>query len=305
MLATLVQQPFSDRDWLYERKLDGVRVISSRNDGEPVLWSRNHLSINATYPEIVTALARQGGPRFVVDGEIVAFDGKRTSFAKLQPRMHLTKPDEVSASSVRVFYYLFDLLYYDNSDLRDLPLRKRKALLSEAFDFGDPLRLSQHRNRDGTTYFAQAQERGWEGLIAKRADSHYRAGRSTNWLKIKSVNAGEFVVGGFTDPQGSREGFGALLLGYYEKKKLHYSGKVGTGYNSATLRTMRSTLDKIEIDRSPFADRVTETGRHWTKPTLVVQVGFTEWTKDGRLRHPRFLGVREDKKADEVHRENR
>jgi bifunctional non-homologous end joining protein LigD len=302
-LATLTEDRFSSENWIYERKLDGVRAISAR-DGDGVrMWSRNEKSIEQTFPEIAETLAGRGGPKFVVDGEIVAFDGDQTSFANLQPRLGLTDRKRIEATGVRVYYYLFDLLYYDDTDATKLPLRQRKQLLREAFDFEDPLRYSEHRDTDGERFYEEACAKGWEGLIAKRADSPYQGGRTRDWLKFKCVKDQELVVGGFTDPQGSRHGFGALLLGYYDDGKLRYAGKVGTGYDESTLRSLRAKLDGLTRDRSPFAEQVRERGAHWVEPELVAEIGFSEWTGDGKLRHPRFLGLRDDKTATDVVRE--
>ncbi|OZM73261.1 ATP-dependent DNA ligase [Amycolatopsis antarctica] len=305
MLATLTERRFADRAWLFERKLDGVRAICVRDGGTPQLLSRNRNPMNGAYPEIVEAIAGLGGDRFVVDGEIVAFDGERTSFATLAPRIHLTDPERARATGVDVYYYLFDLLHFDDHDARRLPLRQRKELLREAFDFTDPLRRSEHRDTDGDAYFRHACEQGWEGLIAKRADSPYHGGRTRDWLKFKCVSGQEFVVGGFTDPSGSRQGFGALLLGYYEGDSLRYAGKVGTGFDSATLHDLHDRLLRMEEKTSPFAERVAERGIHWVRPEIVAQIGFSEWTNDGRLRHSRFLGEREDKSPTEVVREEK
>ncbi|MFC4005013.1 non-homologous end-joining DNA ligase [Prauserella oleivorans] len=304
MLATLTDRYFSDPAWVFERKLDGVRTIAVRTDGgEPQLWSRNHRLMNAAYPEIVEALAEQGGESFVADGEIVAFDGRQTSFAKLQPRIHLTDPVRARATGIQVFYYLFDLLSFGGTDATSLPLRGRRKLLERAFDFRGALRLSRYRNAEGERFLREACEKGWEGLIAKRADAPYTSGRSRHWLKFKCVKDQEFVVGGYTDPSGSRAGFGALLVGYYDDGALRYAGKVGAGYTDAALRTLKGRLDDLAVSSSPFADRVREPGSHWVEPELVVQVRFSEWTGDGRLRHPRFTGLRTDKPAAEVVRE--
>ncbi|GAB2994789.1 non-homologous end-joining DNA ligase [Amycolatopsis acidiphila] len=302
-LATLTQRRFSSDNWLFERKLDGVRAICSRAGGTPTLWSRNHHVVNDSYPEIVEALATHGPSHFVADGEIVAFDGPQTSFAKLQPRIHLTDRDRIEATGVQVYYYLFDLIQFDHADTGRLPLRQRKHLLRNAFDWVDPLRYSNHRNFDGETYFEYACAHGWEGLIAKRADAPYRPGRTSDWLKFKCVKDQEFVVGGYTKPGGSRSGFGALLVGYYDRGKLRYAGKVGTGYNEATLRELAGTLGELRCDRSPFGEVVPERGPRWVEPKLVVQVRFSEWTNDGKLRHPRFTGLRDDKPPIEVIRE--
>ena len=303
MLATLTDRRFSDPSWLFERKLDGVRALSERDGAVVKLWSRNGKRIDGSFPELAEALATCGGPRFVADGEIVAFDGSQTSFSALQPRIHLTDVKRIAATGVRVYYYVFDLLSYGGKDLRGTPLRDRKRMLRNAFTFTDPLRLSTHRDADGEALFEDACKRGWEGVIAKRADSLYQPGRSADWLKFKCVRDQEFVVGGFTEPKGSRSGFGALLVGYYDNGRLRYAGKVGTGYNQSVLRSLRERMAALEVHRSPFADRVREPDVHWVEPELVAQIGFTEWTTDGRLRHPRFTGLRDDKAPAEVVRE--
>lgn len=303
MAATLTDSPFTDDAWIFERKLDGVRVLAVRDGGDPVLWSRNHKPMDAAYPELVEAFARHGPDRFVADGEIVAFDGATTSFSRLQRRIHLTDPARARRTGIAVFCYLFDLPNLDGTDLRRLPLRTRKQVLRDAFTFTAPLRFSAHRNRDGEAYLAEACARGWEGLIAKRADAPYVSRRSRDWLKLKCSRRQELVVGGFTEPRGSRIGFGALLVGYHDERGLRYAGKVGTGYDTATLRSLRERLDALAVDDSPFVDRVRETSARWVRPLLVAEVAFTEWTGDGRLRHPRFLGLRTDKAADDVVRE--
>lgn len=306
MLATLTERRFSDPNWIFERKLDGVRAIAVVDGGIAggvrELWSRNHKPLAESYPEIMAALAERGPDRFVADGEIVAFDGDRTSFTKLQNRIHLTDPDRIAATGVEVFYYLFDLLCLDDLDISGLSLRERKEILADVFDFGDPLRLSEHRDADGEEYFRTACELGWEGLIAKRASAPYRSGRSPDWLKFKCVREQEFVIGGFTDPQGARSSFGALLVGYYENGRFRYAGRVGTGYTERTLRMLRARLDELRTDTSPFDDRVDPRAAHWVRPELVAQLGFAEWTTDGRLRHPRFLGLRNDKAPTDVTR---
>jgi bifunctional non-homologous end joining protein LigD len=296
MLATLTDRRFSDENWIFERKLDGIRTLSIRDGWRPQLWTRNQMRIDDSFPELIEALTELGGSRYVADGEIVAFnkaDDGRDSITALQSR----------SAGTPVFYYLFDLLALDGRDIRDQPLRQRKRLLRSAFRFRDPLRFCEHRDRDGEAFYHYACSRGWEGLIAKRAASPYRGGQSSDWLKFKCVRDQEFVVGGFTDPQGSRAGFGALLLGYYEHGKLHYAGKVGTGYDRATLLSLRATLDTLETPDSPFVGEVAVPTAHWVRPELVVQVGFSEWTREGRLRHPRYGGLRTDKTPTEVVRE--
>jgi DNA ligase D-like protein (predicted ligase) len=306
MLATLTDARFSDPAWIFERKLDGVRVLVVRDGDDVTLWSRNHKPMNAAYPELVEAFAAQQPQRFVADGEIVAFEGDTTSFSRLQGRIHITDPARARRTGIAVYCYLFDLLVLGKSDLTRLPLRARKTVLRAALTFDDPLRFSAHRNTDGEAFYDEACRHGWEGLIAKRASSTYTAGRSRDWLKLKCGQRQEFVIGGFTEPRGARVGFGALLLGYYQDGDLRYAGKVGTGYDTATLQDLRVRLDALEQPDAPFTGRVHvagEPGVHWTRPELVAEVAFSEWTGDGRLRHPRFEGLRSDKAATDVVRE--
>jgi bifunctional non-homologous end joining protein LigD len=303
MLATLTDRRFSDPNWIFEDKLDGERCLAFKKGRAVRLLSRNELRLNNTYPEIAEALERESDHDWVVDGEIVAFDGNRTSFAKLQGRIGIKDPEEARRSGIAVFYYLFDLVYVDGFDVTKVRLVHRKALLREALDFRTPVRFLTHRNTKGEEFYREACEKGLEGLIAKRRDSEYVHRRSTDWLKFKCINEQELVIGGFTDPAGSRVGFGALLVGYYDRGKLKYAGKVGTGFDTATLLRLRHQLDTRVTSRSPFVDEVREKGAHWVKPDLVAQIGFTEWTHDGKLRHPRFLGLRTDKSAKDVVRE--
>lgn len=303
MLATLTELRFSDPNWLFERKLDGVRAVAARDGGPSVLWSRNRNQITDTYPELSEALDARGPRRFVADGEIVAFEGSQTSFARLQQRIHIADRGRARRTGVAVYLYLFDLLVLDDVDLTRLPLRARKRLLRRVVDIGGPIRYSVHRNTDGEACYEQACRRGWEGVIAKRADARYKHGRSRDWLKFPCVRRQEFVIGGFTDPAGSRAGFGALLVGYYADGALRYAGKVGTGYDTRTLTELRRRLDGLERASSPFSDRVRERGAHWVEPELVAQVAFTQWTGDGMLRHPRYQGLRTDKAPADVVRE--
>jgi DNA ligase D-like protein (predicted ligase) len=218
--------------------------------------------------------------------------------------MQVRDPDEARRLDVEVFYYLFDLLYLNGYDLREVPLIHRKALLRQTFEFHDPLRFTEHCEREGEAYFREACRKGLEGAIAKCTSSAYVSRRSRHWLKLKCWAGQEFVIGGFTDPKGERVGFGALLLGYYEGDRLIYAGKVGTGFDTNVLVNLGKQLSSLEIKNSPFAGEVRAgKGVHWVQPTLVVQVRFTEWTPDGKLRHPRFLGIRRDKDPHEVVRE--
>jgi bifunctional non-homologous end joining protein LigD len=304
MKAVLVDAPFSDPRWIFERKLDGVRCLAFREAGRVRLYSRTARDMSRTYPELVEALERERAGDLVVDGEIVAFDGHRTSFERLQRRMQLDDPDAARRTGVPVFLYVFDLLRHEGEDLRPLPLRERKSRLRRALSFHRPVRFTPHRNEHGERMFQEACEKGLEGVIAKRADGPYRSSRSRDWLKIKCHAEQELVIGGFTAPKGSRLEFGALLVGYYENGDLRYAGKVGTGFGRDTLERLGRRLRELEQDESPFVDaRPVPRGTRWVRPELVAQIGFSEWTRDGRLRHPRYLGLREDKPAREVVRE--
>jgi bifunctional non-homologous end joining protein LigD len=306
MKAVLTDEPFDDPGWIFERKLDGIRCMAHRDGGGPVrLVSRTDKDMTGQFPDVAEALEAQPVDDFVVDGEIVAFQDGITSFSRLQRR---------ARERVSVFLYVFDLLRHEGHDVRDLPLRERKALLRKALKFGGRVRYSRHRNEHGTKLFREACRQGLEGLIAKRADSPYRsAARSRDWLKLKCHFEQELVIGGFTAPQGSRTDFGALLVGYYEDGRLRYAGKVGTGFDHTTLETLGRRLREVEREDPPFADvHPVPRGTHWVEPELVAQIGFSEWTRGGeraarasprspgRLRHPRYLGLRDDKPARDV-----
>jgi len=304
-LATLTRDRFSDPAWFYERKLDGERCLAFRDGDELRLMTRNRKMVSSTYPELAEAFMAQKADDFVLDGEVVAFSDGQTRFAQLQQRMQVARPSAELLRTVPVQYYLFDVLWADGTDLRPQPLRERNQRLHQLLDFADPLRYTEHRVGDGVGFYAEACQSGWEGLIAKRANAPYVGGRTKDWLKFKCENNQEFVVGGYTDPRGSRIGFGALLLGVYDSDgQLVYAGKVGTGFNEQTLHRLHDELSKLEQDRSPF-DRGSprQAGVHWVKPRLVAQVGFSEWTTAGELRHPRFQGLRRDKSPADVIRE--
>ena len=296
MKAVLTDERFSRDGWVFERKFDGIRCLAFKADEQVRLRSRNDLSLNGRFPEVAEALRADPVRDVVLDGEVVAFAGSQTSFERLQQR---------GERPVRVFFYVFDVVHLGGHDTAALPLRARKRLLRALLRPGGPIRLAAHRNRDGEAFYRHACEHGWEGLIAKRADAPYVHGRSRDWLKFKCSAEQELVIGGFTAPRGSRTDLGALLLGYHDGGGLRYAGKVGTGFTQATLRDLASRLAPLRRDRSPFADEVRERDATWVEPELVAQVGFSEWTRDGRLRHPRFLGLREDKPAAEVVRESR
>ena len=284
MAATLTDERFDDPDWVFERKLDGIRCLATGAG----LFSRNGLSLDARFPTIAEAVASL--PSAVYDGEVVAFEGSRTSFQRL-------------GRLGKVYFYVFDVLEAEGQDVRGLPLLERKRLLRELVKPHGPIRLTPYRREKGIALYEEACRRGWEGLIAKRADSPYVGKRSRDWLKWKCDMEQELVIGGYTAPKGSRIELGALLVGVYEGDRLRYAGKVGTGFTRETLRDLAARLAPLRRDDAPFADAPRLRSATWVEPRLVAQVGFTEWTRDGRLRHPRFVGLREDKEPKDVVRE--
>ena len=303
-LATLSDKRFFDPEWIFERKSDGERCLAFRDGDRVQLLSRKRQSLSATYPDVVDALAKQDTSGFVIDGEIVAFEGRHTSFTRLQGRLGITDPEKARASRIPVFYYLFDLLHLDGQATSRLPLIWRKRLLHNAFEFHDPLRYTTHRAKEGEAAYRATGECGDEGVIAKRAAAKYDGRRSANWLKFKCARDQEFVIGGYTAPEGSRVALGALLVGYHEGRDLVYAGKVGTGFDDETLRSLHKRMSGIEQHKPPFTrGQIREPGAHWVHPKLVAQAAFTEWTRDGKLHHRRYTGLRTDKNADEVIRE--
>jgi bifunctional non-homologous end joining protein LigD len=288
MAATLTDERFDDPDWIFERKLDGIRCLATTRPRVD-LRSRNDLELNSRFPTVARALG--SFPSAVLDGEVVAFSGSRTSFQRLGERAR------------NVFFYVFDVLEAEGEDVRERPLIERKAILRRLVRPAGPIRLTPYRRGSGTALYEEACRRGWEGLIAKRADSRYVGKRSRDWLKWKCDAQQELVIGGYTAPKGSRIELGALLVGYWEDGGLRYAGKVGTGFTRETLRDLAGRLAPLRREDSPFADSPRLRSATWVEPELVGQVGFTEWTRDGRLRHPRFMGLREDKDASDVIRE--
>ncbi len=307
MLATLTQERFSDPEWIFERKLDGVRCIARRTSaGRVTLSSRNEKDLTATFPEVADALVDACDTDIVVDGEVVAFQGRRTSFERLQGRLGISDPTAARRTGIAVFYYVFDVLQLAGTDTRRLTLVERKKLLRSAVRFDDPLRFTVHRVGSGEQMYRAACARGDEGVVAKRAAAPYTGGRSKDWLKFKCVRDQELVIGGWTEPKGSRSGLGALLVGYHDRDgALVYAGKVGTGFTAQTLQRLSDQLAPLAQADSPFHNRVRERDVHWVRPELVAQIGFAEWTREGLLRHPRFQGLRTDKPAADVVRETR
>jgi len=307
MLATLVDQPFSDPGWLFEIKYDGVRVLASRAGSRVELRGRSGTAVTERYPEIALALRALPLERFVLDGEIVALDERgRSSFQRLQARMNLTRAADIerARASVPVTAILFDALALDGRDLRRLPLEARKACLALLLPARGVARYGDHVLEHGREFFDAASAERLEGIVAKKRDSHYVGRRSRDWLKIKCQLRQEFVIGGSTAPQGSRAHFGALHLGLYENGRLVYVSKVGTGFDERMLALIAEKLRPLARAASPF-DVGTPAGRghRWVEPQLVCEVRFTEWTADGGIRHPAFLGLRDDKRPEDCRRE--
>ncbi|MGH2528124.1 MAG: non-homologous end-joining DNA ligase [Actinomycetota bacterium] len=305
MLATLAKHAFSDPAWVFEAKLDGQRSLLWRRRTIVRLITRNEKDRTSHYPDLVEAVRRDDTAPLIADGEIVAFRGDVTSFARLQERMQIARPSEAQVAAVPVLFYLFDLIWFDGYDLSALPLLSRKSVLRRAIAFEEPILFSEHLDEDGEVAFRAACEKGWEGVIAKRASAPYTHARSKDWLKFKCVNEQEFVVLGWTDPHGARTGLGALLVGYHEDGELRFGGKVGTGFGQRELAMLTDRLGNLEQSAPPVADTkgLSMKGVHWVRPDLVAQVGFREWTPDGKLRHPRYVGLRDDKRPEHVVRE--
>ncbi len=304
MLASLAQKPFQNEGWNYELKFDGYRALAQiaaspkapRNDAQVRLYSRNDVDFNDDYPVIVEALSKLKG-NMILDGEIVAVDEKGVSkFQLLQEYKNNPKQ--------RLFYYIFDILYFDKYDLRELSYLERRELLEKVIKPNEFLKLSD-RFPNGLAMFKSSKKLGFEGIIAKKLDSKYESGRSDKWLKIKSVNEKEFIVGGYTFPKGNRKGFGSLLIGEFQGDKFVFRGHVGTGFNEKVMSDLKTKLDKLERKTSPFdlstpLEMTKENVAKWINPKIVIQVKFTEWTSDNLLRHPVYLGIRKDKDAKEV-----
>jgi DNA ligase D-like protein (predicted ligase) len=305
MLATLATHAFSDPAWVFEAKLDGQRSLLWRRGSAVRLLTRNEKDRTSHYPELTEAILRHDSPPLIADGEIVAFRDDVTSFTRLQERMQNAHPSAALVAAVPVAFFLFDLIWFDGYDLSGLPLHARKSVLRRSVVFEEPIRFSEHLEEDGEAAFESACRKGWEGLIAKRAASPYTHGRSGDWLKLKCVSEQEFVVVGWTEPKGARSGLGALLVGYYDGDELRFAGKVGTGFGERELARLGSQLGRLEQAEPSVSDArgVSRTGLHWARPELVAQIGFGEWTPDGKLRHPRYLGLRDDKRPEQVVRE--
>jgi bifunctional non-homologous end joining protein LigD len=303
MLAEPRAEPFTAAGWAFELKYDGFRLLAGREGRKARLRYRRGGDATGTFPEIARAVAALPQPDLVLDGEIVVLDPEgRPSFQRLQQRFQISRRADVERAAVRLpaTYFAFDLLGFDGYDLRGLPLRKRKELLRKVLPAVGPLRYSDHIDERGEEMFAGARRLGLEGIVAKKADSPYRPGRSGDWVKIRSDRTGDFVIVGYTAPERGRAGFGALHLAIRDGADLVYAGRVGTGFRESDLRDLRAALDAARRDGPAFRGPVpTGAGHTWVEPRRVCEVRYKEWTRDGQLRHPAFLRLREDKAPEE------
>src|SRR5216110_1279452 len=296
MLPTLVEEVPRGPGWLFELKWDGVRVLALREKGRVELWARSGARVTGRYPEIAAALAPLGGGDLALDGEVVALDAAgRPSFERLQRRMHLVRDVARAAAAVPATAYFYDCL----------ALAERKAVLRELFPAPAAVRYADHVEGDGTEFFAAACKAGLEGVVAKRVDSRYLGGRRTEWRKIKCVKRQEFVIGGYTDPKGTRAGLGAVHLGVYDGEDLVYAGRAGSGLDRAGLDELAARLRPLTTERCAFTRGSPPRGpeHHWVRPVLVCEVRFSEWTSEGLVRHPVYLGLRADRRPREVRAE--
>jgi bifunctional non-homologous end joining protein LigD len=306
MLATLTDRPFSDPNWLFEIKWDGVRALARIENGALALRSRNAVDIAKRYPELASLPDALTARQAILDGEIVALDAQgHSDFELLQERMHVRAPSENLVAQIRVVYFAFDLLYCDGYDLREAPLLERKQLLQRLLYTSDRFRYADHQLEHGKELFALAEQNGLEGMVAKRADSPYVSDRSQYWVKLKITKTVDAVVGGWTEARTPALPFGSLLLGLYQGKKLRFIGHVGSGFDAKKLKELSATLKELAAPASPFG-AVPETNEKpsWVSPALVARVKFSGWTQEHALRHPVFLALREDARPEDCQWEN-
>src|SRR6201997_2554249 len=296
MLATLTDAPFDDPDWAFEDKYDGFRMIAEIKNGTVALYSRNGKIISRSYIEVAKALESVEADA-VIDGELVAIGKDGVS--------HFQLLQNALRHEAKLLYCAFDLMFADREDLRKLPLLERKMRLKAILPRDKLIAFSRHREASGTRFFAEAERKGLEGIMAKRADSPYASGsRTADWLKIKTAKRQEVVIAGFTAPRRTRPFFGALVLAVREDDTWRYIGHVGTGFSHQTLEELHAKLVKLRVAKSPFPAKVKDEGvTTWVKPSLVAEVRFAEWTSKGELRQPVYLGLRTDKRAKDVVRE--
>jgi bifunctional non-homologous end joining protein LigD len=295
-LATLIDKPFTNPDWIFEVKWDGMRVLSFVRNGKTELRSRRNREVTSQFPELAAIAERLAAKEAIVDGEAVVLDAEgRPDFSLMQQRMNVARPSRTLIEEAPVIYYVFDLLYCDGYDLRDVPLIERKNFLKRTLAAGDPVRYSGHIVGEGEELYRLAKERGLEGIVGKQVRSKYSAGRGAQWVKLKTTSEADAVIGGYTAPRGSRDHFGAVLLGLYEGSKLQFIGGAGSGFNEKSAADLWERLQPLVTKEAPFAERPqTREKATWVKPRLVARVKFTEWTRDKHLRAPVFLGLRDD-----------
>jgi bifunctional non-homologous end joining protein LigD len=306
MLATPIDKPFDGPEWLFEIKWDGYRAIAFIDKGKLRLTSRNQNDLTGRYPDLRDLPNSVKGKSVILDGEVVALDDHgRPSFSLMQQRTGFRPGGRRSApnAAVSVLYYAFDLLYLDGYDLRKVPLAERKRMLASILEAGDSVRYSDHYEEQGIALFEMARQKGLEGIVAKKRDCPYVEHRSREWLKIKITHRLECVVGGYTEPEGSRPYFGSIVLGLYDKKGgLIHAGQAGSGFNQKSLSEIWKLLKKLETKQNPFSGPVEALRKvNWVKPELVAEIEFAEWTHGAagssapKLRAPVFQGLRDDK----------
>jgi bifunctional non-homologous end joining protein LigD len=298
MLATLVDEPFSDPDWIFETKWDGFRSVCFVSKGKARFVSRNQIEMTPQYPELTNIPKQIDAKEAILDGEIVALDEHgRPQFQLLQNKLRIRSGSYANARTAQLVYFAFDLLYLDGYDLMGCPVVERKARLEQILHPASFIKYSDHLESEGEAFFREIAKFRLEGMIAKRAASKYAQKRTADWLKVKTVQRSEVVVGGYTQPRGARSHFGSLVMGLYREGKLHYVAHVGGGFNEQKLREIHKLLQPLKTDKCPFVVKPkTNEPVQWVKPKLVAEVKFSEWTADERMRHPVFFGLREDKK---------
>jgi bifunctional non-homologous end joining protein LigD len=303
MLATLVDEPFSDPEWIFETKWDGFRSVCFVKNGQARFVSRNQIEMTPQYPELSDVPTQIDAKEAILDGEIVALDQDgMPKFQLLQNKLRIRSGSYAHASKAQIVYFVFDLLYVDGLDLMNCSVVERKAKLAEILRPGNFIKLSDHIEGDGEEFFRHIEKFHLEGMIAKRAASKYVQKRTTDWLKVKTVMRSEVVIGGYTQPRGARSYFGSLVVGLYRGKDLIYVAHSGGGFNEKTLAKLYQLMQPLKTKACPFKVKPkTNEPVQWVKPKLVAELKFSEWTAEGKMRQPIFLGLREDKKPTDCH----